>query len=56
MAFRVLPRELAPTRVWRLAEALALGVRDPAFEVLLQRIAGRRPREHRRTFGRSRRP
>lgn len=38
MAFRVLPKELRPTRVWRLAEALALGVRDPGFEVLLQRI------------------
>lgn len=38
MAFRVLPRELRPTRVWRLAEALALGVRDPEFEVLLRRI------------------
>ncbi len=38
MAFRVLPRELRPTRVWRLAQVLALGVRDPGFEVLLQRI------------------
>jgi len=38
MAFRVLPRALWPTRVWRLAEALPLGVRDPGFEVLLQRI------------------
>jgi cardiolipin synthase len=38
MAFRVLPRALAPTRVWRLAEALAQGVRDPDFEVLLRRI------------------
>jgi cardiolipin synthase len=38
MAFRVLPLELRPTRVWRLAEALALGVNDPGFEVLLQRI------------------
>ena len=38
MAFRVLPRALSPTRVWRLAEALAQGVRDPEFEVLLRRI------------------
>ena len=38
MAFRVLPRELRPTRVWRLAEALPRGVRDPEFEVLLRRI------------------
>ena len=38
MAFRVLPRALRPTRVWRLAEKLAGGVRDPEFEVLLRRI------------------
>jgi len=38
MAFRVLPRALRPGRVWRLAEALAQGARDPEFEVLLRRI------------------
>ena len=38
MAFRVLPRSLRPTRVWRLAEPLLEGVRDPEFEVLLRRI------------------
>jgi len=38
MAFRVLPRSLRPTRVWRLAEKLADGVRDPEFEILLRRI------------------
>ncbi len=38
MAFRVLPRDLRPRRVGRLAAALPEGVRDPAFEVLLRRI------------------
>ena len=38
MAFRVLPRALHPTRVWRLAEPLVEGVKDPGFEVLLRRI------------------
>ena len=38
MAFRVLPRALRPTRVWRLAEPLIEGVKDPEFEVLLRRI------------------
>ena len=38
MAFRVLPRALGPTRVWRLAEPLPEGVKDPEFEVLLRRI------------------
>src|ERR1700687_1831752 len=38
MAFRVLPRQLRPTRVWPLAEALGQGVKDPEFEVLLRRI------------------
>ena len=38
MAFRVLPRELAPRRVGRIACALHDGVRDPGFEVLLRRI------------------
>jgi len=38
MAFRVLPRELRPRRVGRLAAALADGLADPAFEVLLRRI------------------
>ena len=38
MAFRVLPRALSATRVWRLAEPLVDGVKDPEFEVLLQRI------------------
>jgi hypothetical protein len=38
MAFRVLPRALRPTRVWRLAEPLLEGVKDPEFEVLLRRI------------------
>jgi cardiolipin synthase len=38
MAFRVLPRALAPQRVGRLAAALPGGVRDPGFEVLLRRI------------------
>jgi cardiolipin synthase len=38
MAFRVLPRDLRPRRVGRLAGALPGGVRDPAFEVLLRRI------------------
>jgi cardiolipin synthase len=38
MAFRVLPRELRPRRVGALAGALALGVRDPGFEILLRRI------------------
>ena len=38
MAFRVLPRSLRPTHVWRLAEPLGEGVKDPEFEVLLRRI------------------
>lgn len=38
MAFRVLPRDLRPRRVGRLAAALPGGVRDPDFEVLLRRI------------------
>ena len=38
MAYRVLPRELRPRRVGRLAGALEAGVRDPGFETLLQRI------------------
>jgi len=38
MAFRVLPRALEPTGVLGLAEALAQGVRDPEFQVLLRRI------------------
>ena len=38
MAFRVLPRDLSPRRVGRLALALRDGVRDPGFEVLLRRI------------------
>ena len=38
MAFRVLPREVRPGRVGRLAAALPDGVRDPLFEVLLRRI------------------
>jgi hypothetical protein len=38
MAFRVLPRALRPTRVWRLAEPLLEGMKDPEFEVLLRRI------------------
>ncbi len=38
MAFRVLPRELGPRRVGRLAAVLPEGVRDPGFEVLLRRI------------------
>jgi len=38
MAFRVLPRALEPTQVLLFAEALAQGVRDPEFEVLLRRI------------------
>jgi phosphatidylserine/phosphatidylglycerophosphate/cardiolipin synthase-like enzyme len=38
MAFRVLPRALRPMRVWRLAEQLLEGVKDPEFEVLLRRI------------------
>src|SRR5512132_4111576 len=38
MACRVLPRQLRPAHVWRFAEALAPGVRDPGFEMLLQRI------------------
>jgi cardiolipin synthase len=38
MAFRVLPRDVRPGRVGRLAAALPGGVRDPLFEVLLRRI------------------
>ena len=38
MAFRVLPRDLAPRHVGRLAAALESGVRGPGFEVLLRRI------------------
>lgn len=38
MAFRVLPRDLRPARVGRLAAALGNGVRDPGFEILLRRI------------------
>ncbi len=38
MAFRVLPRALGPTRVWRLAEPLVEGVKGWEFEVLLRRI------------------
>jgi cardiolipin synthase len=38
MAFRVLPRALRPTRVWRIAEHLEEGVNGPEFEVLLRRI------------------
>jgi cardiolipin synthase len=38
MAFRVLPRNLAPRNVGLLAGALTEGVRDPHFEVLLRRI------------------
>jgi cardiolipin synthase len=38
MAFRVLPRDLRPARVGRLAGALPDGVRDPGFEILLRRI------------------
>jgi cardiolipin synthase len=37
---RRLPRELHVRRVGRLARALADGVRDPGFEVLLRRIDG----------------
>ncbi len=38
MAFRVLPHDLRPKRVGRLAGALADGVEDRGFEVLLRRI------------------